>query len=369
MPAALTPTVSFTPSGPLPTVPLMPAATHLAALPQFTAPTLLAAPLNLAAALFAALASLFTLPPIVPATYFAGSVILLIGLVVALRREMPRASGLDKLLCLGPVFFAAPLAVFGAEHLTVTRAMTGMVPHWIPWHFFWVVFVGLALEAAALSLAVRRVDGPAAALLGVMFFCFVVLMALPGLVGNPHNRFAWTLTFRETTFSLCSFAYASTVATGRWRAVGERLAVVARTVVGAVLIFYGAEHFLHPQFVPVIPLELPLPAWMPLHPVIAYGTGAALVAAGLALLANWHARAAATLLGVLITVVVLLVYLPILAVHPADIAVGMNYFADTLFFGGGILMLAGSIPGARCRQPAVSGEPTAASCEQPVASR
>lgn len=345
MPAALTPTVSFIPAAP-PTPPacLMPAATHFAALPQFTEPTILAAPLNLVAALLAALASFVALPAIVPATYFAGTVILLIGLAVALRQEMPRASGLDKTVCLGPVFFAAPLAVFGAEHLTVTRAMTGMVPHWIPWHFFWVVFVGLALEAAALSLAVRRVDGLASALLGVMFFCFVVLMALPGLAGNPHNRFAWTLTFRETTFSLCCFAYASTLAAGRWRAVGARVAVVARVVVGAVLIFYGVEHFLHPQFVPVIPLELPLPAWMPLHLLIGYGVGAALMAAGLALLANWRARAAATLLGLLITVVVLLVYLPILAVHPADIEVGMNYFADTLFFGGGILMLAGAIP-------------------------
>jgi uncharacterized membrane protein len=313
---------------------------------------------SFAAALLAAVASFFALPPIVPATYFAGSVILLLGLIVVFRRDAPRAQGLDKIVCLGPVFFAAPLAVFGAEHLTVTRAMAPMVPHWIPWHLFWVLFVGVALEAAALSLAVRRVAGLAATLLGVMFLCFVALMALPGLVHDPHNRFAWTLTMRETTFSLCSFAFASTLANdwGRRRTLLERVAMAAQRVVGMVVIFYGVEHFLHPQFVPVIPLELPLPAWMPLHLLIGYGVGAALVGAGLAMLGNWHARTAASLLGLLIVAVVLVVYLPILAVHPADIEVGMNYFADTLFFGGGILMLAGSIP-AEARKRSAIAEP------------
>ena len=119
------------------------------------------------------------------------------------------------------------------------------------------------------------------------------------------------------------------------------------------MIFYGVEHFLHPQFVPVIPLELPLPAWMPLHPVISYGVGAVMVVAGLAMLANWHARTATAILGLVICVVVLVVYGPILAVKFSDIDVGMNYFADTLFFGGAILILAGSMPpehGERARR-------------------
>ncbi len=286
----------------------------------------------------------FGLPPIVLATYAAGSAILLIGLIVAYRRDIPRARGLDKIICLGPVFFAAPLAVFGAEHLTITRAMTGMVPRWIPWHLFWVVFVGVALLAAALGLAAGRLAGLASALLGIMFFLFVLLMDLQGLIHHSGNRFIQALTLRELSFSACAFAFASTLAGDRWRATGGRIATAARYVVGVAVIFYGVEHFLHPQFVPVIPLELRMPAWIPLHLLWGYGVGGALVIAGAAMLVNWHARVATTLLGIVACVAVTFVYLPILAVHPSDIDVGMNYFADTLFFAGALLMLAGSIP-------------------------
>jgi uncharacterized membrane protein len=315
--------------------------------------------LMLVPSLAIATVAFFGLPPIVLATYAAGSAILLIGLIVAFRRDIPRARGLDKIVCLGPVFFAAPLAVFGAEHLTITRAMTGIVPHWIPWHLFWVVFVGLALLAAALSLAAGRMAGLASALLGVMFFLFVVLMDVPGLIHHPGNRFIQALTLRELSFSACAFAFASTLASDRWLAAGERIATAARYVVGVAAIFYGVEHFLHPQFVPVIPLELRMPTWIPFHLLWGYGVGAALVIAGAAMLVNWHARVATTLLGIVACFAVAFVYLPILAVHPSDIEVGMNYFADTLFFVGALLMLAGSIPPGDRKRPRVA-EPDAA---------
>jgi uncharacterized membrane protein len=301
-------------------------------------------------AVFAARMALFGLAPVVFWTYCLGSVILLAGLIVAFRRDLPRAHGLDKVVCLGPVLFATPLAVFAGEHFTVTRAMTGMVPHWIPWHLFWVLFVGVALVAAALSLAVGPRAGLAASLLGFMFLCFVALMDVESVAAHLHNRFAWTLMLRELSFGVCALAFASTLSNDRWRPAAKRIATVARYVMGVIVIFYGVEHFLHPQFVPVIPLELPLPPWMPLHPLIAYGVGALMVAAGLAMLANWHARLATTILGLMICVVVLLVYGPILAVKFSDVGVGLNYFADTLFFGGAILILAASIPPEHAEQ-------------------
>ncbi|MGH9598897.1 MAG: DoxX family membrane protein [Terracidiphilus sp.] len=303
-----------------------------------------------------ALAAFFAIPPIVLATYGAGLAILVAGLIVAFRGEIPRARGLDKIVCLGPVLYAVPLAVFGAEQLAAARGIATMVPHWIPWHIFWAIFVGMALIAAAVSLALQRVAALASALVGLMFFLFVVLMDVEGLAAAPTNRFAQVLTLRELTFSACAFTLASTLATSRWRSAAHRLATAARYVVGVVVIFYGVEQFLHPQFVPVIPLELHMPAYIPFHPLWAYGVGAAEVAAGVTMLANWRARLAATLLGIVICVVTVLVYGPILAAHPGNIDVGMNYFADTLFFGGDILLLAGSIPpGGRERSATQQG--------------
>jgi hypothetical protein len=41
---------------------------------------------------------------------------------------------------------------------------------------------------------------------------------------------------------------------------------------------------------------------------------------------------------------VLVIYLPILISIPSDIGNGLNYFADTLMFGGTILVLADALP-------------------------
>jgi uncharacterized membrane protein len=316
------------------------------------------------AALFLAV---FGLPPMVVVCYFLGITILVIGLVFAFRRDMPRARGLDKWICLGPVLYAAPLAVFAGEHFTATRAMSGMVPHWIPWHFFWVLFVGVALVAAALALATGRVAALAAAMLGVMFLLFVVLMDVPfGVVAEPRSRFAWALMLRELSFSLCSFALAAALARtspsgARWQPAADRIAAVARVVVGATLVFYGVEHFLHPQHVPVIPLEMVLPAWMPLHLLIGYGTGAALAVTGAAMVVNRYARTALTLFGVVAIGLVLVVYGPILATKFSDVGTNLNYFADTLCYAGALLMLAGAIaPEQRARAatptPVIAGE-------------
>ena len=294
----------------------------------------------------AALVTLFHQPPIVLATYSAGIVILILGFIRAFRVDIPRARGLDRAVCLGPVLYAAPLAVFSAEHFTATRNIASLVPGWIPWHIFWALFVGVALISAALSFAVHRVTGLAAALLGIMFFLFVVLMDVEGLARHLHNRFAQALTLRELTFSACAFGLAATLVNDRWRSAAVRIAVVARCVVGFAFVFYGVEHFLHPGYAPVIPLELQLPAYIPFRWLWAYGLGALEVAGGLAMLANWHARTAATSLGIAACFVTLVVYGPILAVHPADVDVALNYFADTLCFGGAVLCLAASIPPA-----------------------
>jgi hypothetical protein len=60
------------------------------------------------------------------------------------------------------------------------------------------------------------------------------------------------------------------------------------------------------------------------------------------LLINKQTRRAATWLGLLILLLVLFLYLPIVIANPADIANGLNYFADTLLLGGAVLALAGT---------------------------
>jgi uncharacterized membrane protein len=112
--------------------------------------------------------------------------------------------------------------------------------------------------------------------------------------------------------------------------------------VGIASLFYGIEHLLHPEFLPGVPLRKTTPDWIPGRVAVGYVVGVILIAAGACLLTNWKARFAATFLGITILLAVLCVYLPILARTPTDI-VALNYFFDTMLFGGTILLLANAM--------------------------
>jgi uncharacterized membrane protein len=211
----------------------------------------------------------------------------------------------------------------------------------MPAHLFWVYFVGAALIAAALSIAVDRHADLAAALLGAMLFSFVLLIHLPNLAANLKDRFALAIVLRDLSFSAGAMALALAPRGDLQRGGGQKLVPVLRLIIGIVVVTFGVEHFLHPQFVPVIPLRQPLPSWIPMQAALAYVTGSVLLVSGISLIANRHARSAATFLGIAVFVVVMVVYLPLLLAKPFD---ELNYFADTLLFSGATLALADALP-------------------------
>src|SRR5580692_7483006 len=147
-------------------------------------------------------------------------VVFLIASFVAVGREFWMARGLDKAYPLGRVSLAVPIAVFGAEHLTSPQTIAKLVPAWMPGKLFWTYFVGVALIATALSFIFRVAIRLSGTLLGIMFFCFVAMMDIPGAIAAPHNRFAWTLAARELAFSAGGILLAITSG-ARERAPGE----------------------------------------------------------------------------------------------------------------------------------------------------
>ena len=270
--------------------------------------------------------------------WFAGLVALLSGLF-ATRKSFSAAAGLEKVIVFGPIFFAAPLAEFGAEHLTNSRSISQLVPPWMPAHMFWTWFVGIALIAAAVGIALRIHVRTAAMLLGIMFMCFVLVIQIPNVVANPHNRIFWAIAFRDLAFAGGAFALAATPV--------KPLRIVARFFVAVPLLFFAVEHFLHPQSAPGVPLEMVTPDWVPIRAFWGCLTGAALLISGAAMLVlSRHARLAATLLGSLLALLVLFLYLPIFltAAQPALLE-GINYVGDTLLFAGVVLLAAAIMPG------------------------
>jgi uncharacterized membrane protein len=272
----------------------------------------------------------------------AGAAVLVIG-VAAARRELSEARGLNKLVALGAAFVAAPLAAFGMEHQFAAPFMVGGVPKWIPWHLFWVYFVGVALIAAGLSIATNVLRRWSALLAGCMIAIFVVTIHLPNVMAKPENRFFWIVMFRDLAFASGLWALAASCVP-EWK--GSRAVITAvRFYLGALMVFYAVEHFLFPVFAPGVPLENKIPAWVPAPTLWGYLIGALLLAGGAAMLLNlraFSARSAAIWIGAVMTAIVVCLYLPILlmASGTALIVEGLNYVADTLLMGGVLLVTA-----------------------------
>jgi hypothetical protein len=171
----------------------------------------------------------------------------------------------------------------------------------------------------------------------------VLLIHIPNVIATHGDRFRVAVALRDTSFSAGALAFAVAQAQ-HWSRYTPAMLRLVRIVIGAVSVVFGVEHFLHPQNVPVVPLEQLTPAWMPGHVVLAYVTGVVMIACGVGIVWGARARLAATWLGIYSGAVVLLVYLPMLLAKPGDIGVGMNYFADTMVFCGCALVLAEALP-------------------------
>jgi len=277
-------------------------------------------------------------------SYLAGGTILAIGLVsIFRRRDWRKTRGLDKLILFGPTFYAAPIAAFGTEHFTLTQAMASIMPAWIPWHQFWVYFVGTCFVAAALSLVTGIEARLSASLLALAFFLIVVLMHAPNWMQNPRDRFALAVALRETAFSGGALALAASLS-NQHRGSTHILATIARYLIAIPVLFFAFEQFMHGDYVPGIPLERLTPQWIYGRAIWTYLAALVYAVAGTFLLAGKKTRAAAAWLGVTVLFLELAVYVPIGVVDRASLNNGLNYVMDTLMFCGAVLLLACAMP-------------------------
>ena len=105
----------------------------------------------------------------------------------------------------GRYLFAIALAVFGSQHFMYPGFIATLIPSWIPWHLFWAYFFGAAFIAAAVSIATGTAVRLTAALLGVMFLLWVVVLHAPRIAAAPHNGNEWTSGF--VALAMCGAAF------------------------------------------------------------------------------------------------------------------------------------------------------------------
>jgi uncharacterized membrane protein len=284
-----------------------------------------------------------SIPAVVFWPYFAGASLSVAG-ALAVKGEVLLAKGVGKIVSMGRLFFAVPMAVFGAQHFTEAKSIVHLVPSWIPGAWFWTYFVGTALIAAALTIVMKKKGGLAASLLALMLFLFVVLMHIPNVVTEPRDRVLWAVALRDLAFSGGALAFAGTQA-AEWKARGRNaLVTTGRIFIAVATIFFGIEQLRHPDALPGVPLDKVTPAWIPGHYLWGYIAGAVFLVAGPCILVNRKTHLAATCVGVMVLLVELFVYLPMWGANFSDIGGGLDYFVDTLAFAGAALLLADALP-------------------------
>jgi uncharacterized membrane protein len=154
---------------------------------------------------------------------------------------------------------------------------------------------------------------------------------------------------RDLSFGAGALALAGFLGSGS-RDRGENVAVwIGRAIVAVVLMVYGVELILFPQFAPGVPLGKLTPPWVPGPHVWALLTGLICIGGGAAILIRRYCRDGATAVGLVMTLLTLFLYLPILLMASGVPAVleGANYVWDTLLFAGTVLLVAEGAPRER----------------------
>ncbi len=176
-------------------------------------------------------------------------------------------------------------------------------------------FVSLA---AGLGLIWRRTAAPAARLLLAVLILWLIVVRAPRLILQPLSQDSWSGAGETTVITAAAWVlYAGFAADWDRRrlafATGERGLRIARILYGLALIPFGVAHLVY-----IHPTAALVPAWLPAHLALAYFTGFAFIAAGLAALFDRYARLAVTLSALQMGLFTLLVWAPIMAAGARD---------------------------------------------------
>src|ERR1700730_3225645 len=247
----------------------------------------------------------------------------------------PDLAIMDKSQTVGRIFVAVSLVVFGVQHLLYGGFIAGLVPAFMPGRLFWAYFVGIAFFAAAAGILYEEMARPAATMLGVMFFLFVVLLHIPRIVGSSHDGNEWTSGF--VALAACGGAWIlASAAPLEEREKADPFLRLGRYFFALAFVAFGIQHFIFGRYAAGLG-----PPWIPGGPILACLFGAILVAAGAAIIIGKGQDLAGTLLGSLTLLYFLLLYVPRIVGKLHDPGPWTSGF-EILAMCGSALVLAGS---------------------------
>ncbi len=202
------------------------------------------------------------------------------------------------------------------------------VPKGFPAREALVYLCALVAMGCGAGLLVHRTALTAARVLVGYLVIWMLLFRVPLAVQNPASSGVWWAVGSTGVMIAAAWALFAR----------ERALRVARVVFGLGLIPFGLAHFTFWDHTVSL-----VPAWLPWHSAWAAFTGAAFIAAGLAIVFGIYARLAATLVVVQLIGFTLLVWVPIILAHPS--ASDWGEFVESLTLIAGAWAVADSFRG------------------------
>jgi uncharacterized membrane protein YphA (DoxX/SURF4 family) len=178
---------------------------------------------------------------------------------------------------------------------------------------------------------------PAATMLGVMFFLFVVLLHIPRIIGNSSNGNEWTSGF--VALAMCGGAWIlANAAPLHERETPDPFLKLGRYFFALAFVAFGIQHFVYARTAAGLG-----PPWIPGRPLLACLFGIIFIGTGAAIIIGKKTHLAATLLASIAFLYFLLLYAPKIVVQPHNPGPWTSGF-EILAMCGSALVLASSLP-------------------------
>jgi uncharacterized membrane protein len=245
----------------------------------------------------------------------------------------------------GRILFAIGIAGFGAQYLLHGHYLGGLppVPPWAPGGSTGAYLVGVFLIVAAVAIAAQWKARLLAALLGALFLFCVVFLHLQHFSDVIHKGNDRTRALEPLALAAAAFVLAGTFSSGSAKSsvlhsATEIASKLGRFVFAFTLVIFGWQHFEYAAYLATL-----VPAWLPAHLAWIYFTGAGFIAAGLSIALKILGRLAATALGMMFFLWVIILHAPRVyaSLHNAD---EWSSLFVALAMAGSSFLLASTLP-------------------------
>jgi uncharacterized membrane protein len=218
--------------------------------------------------------------------------------------------------------FGISVAALGIQHFILDNVIGTKPP---PTTFLDSSFlvVGLLYKIGLITLAIAILFNykikSAAFSLGLLIFVWTLFRHFPLVIVNITDPGELNSMFMAVAVSGSSFIIGSSIQHGALSF--PTYLIVNRCVVkmignffyGTAIVVFGVQHVLYASFIASL-----IPTWIPRGDFWSYGTGLALIAAGISITFEWKSKSSSLWLGIMISLWIVLVHFPRVRINPGD---------------------------------------------------